>query len=73
MLKIQAAAAAHQEFAMGKLPAEDDAGIIKTTGVVIDTEEAPFALFFSSRRGTLQPQLPFIPFARNKARHQSRK
>ena len=29
---------------MGKLPAEDDAGIIKTTGVVepiIDTEEAP--------------------------------
>ena len=24
---------------------------------------APFALFFASRRGTLQPQLPFIPFA----------
>ncbi|KAF8702829.1 hypothetical protein HU200_032662 [Digitaria exilis] len=24
---------------------------------------APFALFFTSRRGILQPQLPFIPFA----------
>ncbi|KAJ1272024.1 hypothetical protein BS78_06G171400 [Paspalum vaginatum] len=24
---------------------------------------APFALFFASRRGTLQPHLPFIPFA----------
>jgi hypothetical protein len=22
----------------------------------------PFALFFASRRGTLQPQLPFVPF-----------